>query len=222
MRLLIIEDDEQTLDLLRQGLTEAGFSVDVCSDGLKGLAQAITQPYDAIILDIMLPTMDGWMILASLRERDRHTPTLVLSATDSVAGRVRGLTLGADDYLVKPFAFDELVARIRALLRRHDHADIVAAPHSDEIELDPRRLAAKREGVSILMSSKEYELLELMVQHRGETLSRKFIMEKVWHMDLDSDSNVIEVYIGRLRKKIDDPFDRKLIRTVRGRGYVFG
>lgn len=219
MRLLLIEDQEQTSRLLHQGLSEAGFVVDVCSDGLDGLERARSATYDAIILDIMLPTLDGWEILAGLRQRDAQTPALVLSALEGVEHRVRGLTLGADDYLVKPFSFDELLARLRALLRPRRHGEAPTLGLAD-LTLDPRRLVATRGDCPIDLSTKEFQLLELLVRHQGEVLSRAFISEHVWDMSFDSDSNVIEVSIRRLRKKIDDPYERKLIRTVRGRGYV--
>lgn len=219
VRLLVIEDHEQTAKLLRRGLGEAGFVVDACTDGLDGLQMAISSDYDALILDIMLPTLDGWMVLASFRERDRTTPTMILSARESVEDRVRGLSLGADDYLVKPFAFDELLARVRALLRRRGRGEPSSFGIAD-LMLDPARLTVTRRNGGIELSVKEYQLLELLVRHQGEVLSRTFISEHVWDMSFDCDSNVIEVNIGRLRKKVDDGYERKLIHTIRGRGYV--
>lgn len=220
MRLLVIEDHEQTAKLLRRGLNEAGFTVDTCADGLEGLHMATAGAYDALILDVMLPKLDGWMFLAGFRERDRETPALVLSARDTVEDRVRGLSLGADDYLVKPFAFDELLARVRALLRRKGGA---AAPDSvigvADLVLDPARLSARRSEGAIDLSIREFRLLELLVRHEGEVLSRSFIAEQVWQTSF-GESNVIDVNIGRLRKKIDDPYERKLLHTVKGRGYV--
>lgn len=219
LRLLVIEDHEQTSRLLRRGLGEAGFVVDVCHDGLDGLHMATASQYDAIILDIMLPTLDGWMVLAGLRERDRRTPALILSARESVNDRVRGLSLGADDYLVKPFSFDELLARVRALLRRRGENEPTKFA-LDDLVMEPNRLTVTRGGQPITLGLKEYQLLELLVRHQGEVLSRTFISERVWDMSFDSDSNVIEVNIRRLRKKIDEGHERPLIHTVRGRGYV--
>jgi len=219
MRLLVIEDEDRTARLLHRGLKEAGFVVDTCSDGLDGLHQAISTPYDAIILDVRLPTLDGWMILAGLRERDQHTPALMLSAMEAVQHRVRGLSLGADDYLVKPFSFDELLARIRCLLRRRHPAEEQSLSIRD-MTLDSKRLTVSRGGIPIHLSVKEFHLLELLVRHQNEVLSRSFISEEIWDMNFDSDSNVIEVNIRRLRKKIDDDHESKIIHTVRGRGYV--
>jgi two-component system, OmpR family, copper resistance phosphate regulon response regulator CusR len=219
LRLLVIEDQEQTSRLLRRGLGEAGFVVDVAHDGLDGLHMATSSQYDAIILDIMMPRLDGWTVLAGLRESDRRTPALVLSARESVDDRVRGLSLGADDYLVKPFSFDELLARVRALLRRRTQHEPTTLAIAD-LSMDPGRLTITRAGQQITLGMKEYQLLELLVRHQGEVLSRNFIAERVWDMSFDSDSNVIEVNIRRLRKKIDDGFERQLIHTVRGRGYV--
>ncbi len=219
MRLLVIEDHEQTSRLLRRGLGEAGFVVDVAHNGLDGLHMATSSPYDAIILDIMMPKLDGWTVLAGLRESDRRTPALVLSARESVDDRVRGLSLGADDYLVKPFSFDELLARVRALLRRANQPEQTTLSIAD-MTMDPSRLTITRAGQPITLGMKEYQLLELLVRRQGEVLSRNFIAEQVWDMSFDSDSNVIEVNIRRLRKKIDEGFERQLIHTVRGRGYV--
>ncbi len=219
MRLLVIEDHEQTSRLLRRGLGEAGFVVDVAHNGLDGLHMATSSPYDAIILDIMMPKLDGWTVLAGLRESDRRTPALVLSARESVDDRVRGLSLGADDYLVKPFSFDELLARVRALLRRANQPEQTTLSIA-EMTMDPSRLTVTRAGQPITLGMKEYQLLELLVRRQGEVLSRNFIAEQVWDMSFDSDSNVIEVNIRRLRKKIDEGFERQLIHTVRGRGYV--
>lgn len=219
MRLLVIEDHEQTAKLLRRGLSEAGYAVDTCADGADGLRLATSAAYDLLILDIMLPNLDGWAILSGLRACDKDTPALVLSARESIDDRVRGLSLGADDYLIKPFSFDELLARVRALLRRR------AKPQTDMVAIadftfDPTRLTVRRGGEPIDLSAKEFQLLELLVRHRGEVLSRVFIAEHVWQMSLDSESNVIDVNVARLRKKVDDQHDRKLIHTIKGRGYV--
>jgi two-component system copper resistance phosphate regulon response regulator CusR len=216
---LIIEDEKCTALLLRHGLTEAGFVVDACTDGLDGLHQATTTSYDAIILDAVLPTFDGWMIVAGLRQRDQHTPVLMLSDMSAVEHRVRGLTLGADDFLVRPFAFDELLARVHCLLRRRHPIEERSLCIGD-LTLDSKHLIASRAGLPASLSVKEFQLLELLVRHSGEVLSRTFISENVWDMSFDSDSNVIEVTIRRLRKKLDDGYDRKIIQTIRGRGYV--
>ncbi len=219
MRLLVIEDHEQTATLLRRGLSEAGYVVEVSSDGIDGLRKATSAAYDLLIVDIMLPKLDGWGILAGLRENDREMPALVLTARESIDDRVRGLSLGADDYLIKPFSFDELLARVRALLRRRSlpQTNIISI---DDFTFDSMRLTVRRGGEPIDLSAKELQLLELLVSHRGEVLSRAFIAEHVWQMSLDSESNVIEVNVARLRKKLDDPFDRKLVHTIKGRGYV--
>lgn len=219
MRVLVIEDNAQTATLLQRGLGEVGFAVDVCTDGLDGLQLAVNTQYDLLILDVMLPTVDGWMILAGLRERDRETPALVLSAREAVEDRVRGLSLGADDYLVKPFSFDELLARVRVLLRRKAGKPAASFSVAD-LKIEPARISARRGEEPIELSVKEFQLLELLVRHQGEVLSRAFIAEHVWQMNFDSDSNVIEVNVARLRKKIDDPYERKLIHTVKGRGHV--
>jgi two-component system, OmpR family, copper resistance phosphate regulon response regulator CusR len=219
MRLLVIEDEQRTRTLLSHGLREAGYVIDACDNGIDGLAHATGGEYDAIILDIMLPQMDGWSVLAGLRQHDKRTPALVLSAKEGVADRVRGLTLGADDYLVKPFAFDELLARVRAMLRRNQPIQEDPLSFAD-LRLDPRGYSVSRGGQRIELTAKEYQLLELLVRHQGEVLPRTLISERVWDMSFDSYSNVIEVNIRRLRMKIDDPFDRKLIHTVKGRGYV--
>jgi len=219
VRLLVIEDHEQTATLLRRGLSEAGYVVEVSSDGIDGLRKATSAAYDLLIVDIMLPKLDGWGILAGLRENDREMPALVLTARESIDDRVRGLSLGADDYLIKPFSFDELLARVRALLRRRSlpQTNIISI---DDFTFDSMRLTVRRGGEPIDLSAKELQLLELLVSHRGEVLSRAFIAEHVWQMSLDSESNVIEVNVARLRKKLDDPFDRKLVHTIKGRGYV--
>ena len=219
MKLLVIEDDNKTVSLLQRGLTEEGFVVDCCGNGEDGLHFVLTGYYDLIVLDVMLPRLDGWSVLTQMRRQDCHKPVLMLTARESVEDRVKGLTLGADDYLIKPFAFTELLARIRSVLRRG------SAPASDilqfeDLKLDLRRHKTIRGGVSIELSNREILLLELLLRRQGEVLSRTCIEEQVWDMAFDSDSNIVDVYIRRLRSKIDDPFSRKLINTVRGRGYV--
>lgn len=219
MRLLVVEDEERTARLLARGLSEAGHVVDVSTNGLDGLAAAVSGSYDAIVLDLMLPKLDGWAVLAGFREHNKKTPALILSAREDVSDRVRGLNLGADDYLVKPFVFDELLARLNALLRRNQ--PIQGSPlEFVDLKLDPRSLTASRSGQTISLTVKEFQLLELLLRHQGEILSRATIAERVWDMSFDSDSNVIEVNIRRLRLKVDEPFARKIIHTVKGRGYV--
>ncbi|AEY01907.1 two component heavy metal response transcriptional regulator, winged helix family protein [Oceanimonas sp. GK1] len=220
MKLLIIEDEQSTGDYLQKGLREAGFVVDLVRNGLDGLHQASAEPYDLLVMDVMLPGLDGWRIVAALREQGLPTPVLLLTARDSVEDRVRGLELGADDYLVKPFAFAELLARVRSLLRR-------GAPRQDEHKLQvadlvldlPRRLAS-RADTPIHLTNKEFALLELLVRRRGEVLPRSLIASLVWDMNFDSDTNVIDVSIRRLRSKIDDGFEPRLIHTIRGMGYT--
>jgi two-component system, OmpR family, copper resistance phosphate regulon response regulator CusR len=219
MKLLVVEDDEKTVRLLKQGFGEHGFVVDDCRNGIDGLESALSQAYDMIVLDVMLPGKDGWEVLSQLRTADRDTPVVMLSARDSVEHKVKGLTTGADDYVVKPFAFSELIARISTILRRRRQA----VPEVIEFEglvMDPQRFKVERDGRTIELTSKEFLLLELLLRHQGEVLSRSFIAEQVWDMAFDGDSNVVEVNIRRLRVKIDDPFDRKIIHTIRGRGYV--
>lgn len=219
MKLLVVEDDPKTSGFLQRGLSEEGFVVDVCGDGLDGLDLASGGQYDLVILDIMLPLADGWTVLRDLRKLGNSTPVLILTARDGVKDRIRGLSLGADDYLIKPFAFGELLARIRAVLRRNvgPAADVLRI---GDLFLDPMRGKARRGEQAIDLTPKEIQLLELLMRHEDEVLSRTFIAERVWDMSFDSDSNVIDVNIRRLRSKVDDPFERKFIHTVRGRGYV--
>ena len=220
MKILIVEDEPKTSEFLRQGLSEAGFLAELARNGLDGHHLAMTEEYDLIILDIMLPDVDGWRILQSLREAGKTTPVLFLTARDTVDDRVKGLDLGADDYLVKPFAFVELLARVRTLLRRG------AAPATDakliaaDLELDLMRRRVTRAGQRIQLSAKEFALLELLMRHQEEVLPRSLIASQVWDMNFHSDTNVIDVAIRRLRAKIDDDFEPKLIHTVRGMGYM--
>lgn len=219
MKLLVVEDDAKTVRYLEKGLTEEGFVVDFCRDGENGLDLALTANHDLIVLDVMLPLVDGWSLLAEVRQRRCPTPVLMLTACEAVEHRVRGLSLGADDYLIKPFAFAELVARIRTILRRSAGSD-PGVPNFADLQVDMRRHKVLRGKVPIELSTKEILLLELLLRHQGEVLSRTFIAEQVWDMNFDSDSNVIDVNVRRLRSKVDDPFARKLVHTVRGRGYV--
>jgi two-component system copper resistance phosphate regulon response regulator CusR len=219
MKVLIIEDEPKTAAYLKKGMSESGFIVDTASDGEEGLHRALDNAYDVIISDVMLPRIDGWTIVARLRERGIATPLLLLTARDAVPDRVRGLELGADDYLVKPFAFSELLARIRTLLRRGGSRPIESYRVAD-VEVDPVRHRAARAGQELNLSPKEFALLSLFVRRAGEVLSRTLIAEQVWDMNFDSDTNVVDVAVRRLRQKVDDPFEQKLIHTVRGSGYV--
>lgn len=219
MKILIVEDEPKTGDYLRQGLAEAGFIVDLARDGLDGLHLAQSGEYDLIVLDVMLPRLDGWGVLETLRRAGRETPVLFLTARDQVEDRVRGLELGADDYLVKPFAFSELLARVRTLLRRGRSKEPEVLRAAD-LELDLLRRRVLRAGQRIDLTAKEFALLELLLRRQGEVLPRSLIASQVWDMNFDSDTNVIEVAVRRLRAKVDDPFEPKLIRTVRGMGYV--
>ena len=220
MKLLIVEDEVKTGDYLRQGLTEAGFQVDWVQTGLDGHHRALTEPYDLIILDVMLPDVDGWRIVQALRDAQSATPVLFLTARDSVEDRVKGLELGADDYLVKPFAFSELLARVRTLLRRGAMAVMSEQIQVANLVLDIPRRRAMRGNVRITLTNKEFALLELLVRRQGEVLPRSLIASQVWDMNFDSDTNVIDVAVRRLRAKIDEPFEPKLIHTVRGMGYM--
>ena len=220
MKLLIVEDEPKTGHYLRQGLGEAGYVVDHAGDGVDGHHLAMTGDYDLVVLDVMLPGMDGWEVLRSLRRAGRDTPVLLLTARDQVDERVKGLDLGADDYLVKPFAFSELLARVRTLLRRGKSPQAPDVLRVADLEIDLRRRRAIRAGRKIDLTAKEFALLELLIRRQGEILPRSLIASQVWDMNFDSDTNVIEVAVRRLRAKIDDGFETKLIRTVRGMGYV--
>jgi two-component system, OmpR family, copper resistance phosphate regulon response regulator CusR len=219
MRILIVEDEPKTAAYVSKGLTEQAYVVDIADNGIEGLHLATSGHYDLILLDVMLPGADGWSVLENLR-RQRQTPVLFLSARDEVADRVKGLELGADDYLVKPFAFSELLARIRTLLRRGaTQTEQVVRIADLEVDLIRRRVV--RAGERIDLTAKEYALLDYFVRHRGEVASRTLIAEHVWDMNFDSDTNVVDVAVRRLRAKLDDRFETKLIHTIRGVGYVF-
>jgi len=219
MRLLIVEDEVKTGDYLEQGLREAGFMVTLSRNGLDGHHLAMTEQFDLLILDVMLPDIDGWRIIQSLREAKKQTPVLFLTARDSVEDRVKGLELGADDYLVKPFAFTELLARVRTLLRRSNQGITSNEISIADLTLDLAKHKASRGGKRLNLTYKEFALLELLVRRKGEVLPRSLIASQVWDMNFDSDTNVIDVAIRRLRGKMDDEFDVKLIHTVRGMGY---
>ncbi|NWG76101.1 MAG: heavy metal response regulator transcription factor [Rubrivivax sp.] len=220
MKILIVEDEPKTGEYLRQGLSEAGFIADLARSGPDGLHLLLTGDYDLVILDVMLPGMDGWQVLRALRAAGRETPVLYLTARDRVEDRVQGLELGADDYLVKPFAFAELLARVRTLLRRGRAQAAPGLLTAADLELDPVRRRVTRGGRRIELTAKEFALLELFLRRRGEVLPRALIASQVWDMNFDSDTNVIDVAVRRLRAKIDEGFEVKLIRTVRGMGYV--
>lgn len=219
MKILIVEDEPKIGDYLKQGLSEAGFVADLVRDGVDGRHLALTDDYDLVVLDVMLPGLDGWQVLREIRQAGRHMPVLFLTARDQVEDRVKGLELGADDYLVKPFAFSELLARVRTLLRRGKSKEPELLQVAD-LDLDLLRRRVTRAGKRIDLTAKEFALLELLLRRQGEVLPRSLIASQVWDMNFDSDTNVIEVAMRRLRAKIDDDFEPKLIRTVRGMGYV--
>lgn len=218
MRILIVEDEPKTGDYLHKGLQESGFTVDVARNGVDGLTLALELDYDLVVLDVMLPRMDGWTVLRRLRER-KDIPVLFLTARDDVPDRVRGLELGADDYLVKPFDFTELLARIRTLLRRGPVREAAFIRLAD-LEIDVVRHRVTRAGQRIDLTPKEFALLHLLARRQGEVMSRSLIASQVWDMNFDSDTNVVDVAIRRLRGKIDDMWPDKLVHTVRGMGYV--
>jgi two-component system copper resistance phosphate regulon response regulator CusR len=222
MRLLVIEDERRLAEYLCKGLGENGYVVDAAHSGIDGLHLALEGEYDLVLLDVMLPGIDGFAVLRALRSA-RNTPVLMLTACDEVDDRVRGLQDGADDYLVKPFAFSELLARVQALLRRGAPARAAQEVHRlqlADLELDLLRRRAHRAGQRLELTAKEFLLLTLLLRRSGEVLSRTVIAEQVWDMNFDSDTNVVEVAVRRLRGKLDDPFEKKLLHTVRGMGYV--
>ena len=221
MKILIVEDEPKTGEYLRQGLNEAGFVADLAATGSDGLHLALHGEYDLVILDVMLPELDGWQVLASLRRRGLEMPVLFLTARDQVEDRVKGLELGADDYLVKPFSFAELLARVRTILRRGRGGGLDSnVLRVADLELDLLRRRVTRGGNRIDLTAKEFGLLELLMRRQGEVLPRSLIASQVWDMNFDSDTNVIEVAMRRLRLKVDDGQPVKLIQTVRGMGYV--
>ena len=219
MRILIVEDEPKTASYLHKGLSESGFVADVATRGDDGLHLALTEDYDLIILDVELPGRDGWSVLSAIRQSNKQTPVVFLTARDAVHDRVKGLELGADDYLVKPFAFSELLARVRTILRRGPgrQADMLEIA---DLKVDLVRHKATRGGHQLHLSPKEFGLLALLTQRQGEVLSRTLIAEQVWDIHFDSDTNVVDVAVRRLRRKVDDPFPLKIIHTVRGFGYV--
>ncbi|MBP1206923.1 two-component system copper resistance phosphate regulon response regulator CusR [Duganella sp. 1411] len=218
MRLLVVEDEQKAGEYIQKGLTESGFVVDWANNGPEGLHAATTCHYDLIVLDVMLPGLDGWQIITALR-KSVDTPVLFLTARDALDDRIKGLELGADDYLVKPFAFAELLVRIRTLLRRGPIKEVELF-HLADLELDVPKRRVTRGGARIDLTAKEFALLHLMSRRVGQVLSRSLIASQVWDMNFDSDTNVVDVAVRRLRAKIDDPFDVKLIHTIRNMGYV--
>jgi two-component system copper resistance phosphate regulon response regulator CusR len=220
MRILIVEDEPKTGEYLRQGLSEAGFVVDLVQNGTDGLHMVAHSELDLVILDVMLPGLNGWQVLRAMREQGLQTPVMFLTARDQVEDRVKGLELGAEDYLVKPFSFAELLARVRIIVRRgrsgHEPTRLKVA----DLDLDLLRRRVSRAGKRIDLTAKEFGLLELLMRRQGEVLPRTLIASQVWDMNFDSDTNVIEVAMRRLRVKIDEGHDAKLIQTVRGMGYV--
>ncbi len=219
MHVLIVEDEQKTAAYLRKGLTENGLVVDCVGQGEDALHTGLAGEYDLIILDVLLPERDGWSVLTELRRHGKQTPVLFLTARDSVQDRVKGLELGADDYLVKPFAFSELLARVKSILRRSParQADVLKV---GDLEIDYTRHRVTRSGKRVELTTKEFDLLSLLARRSGEVLSRTLIAEQVWDMNFDSDTNIVDVAVRRLRRKMDEPFDKKLIHTVRGVGYV--
>lgn len=219
MRVLLVEDEKNLARTIKQGLEEEGFSVDVSHDGEEGCFMAENYPYDAVVLDVMLPTIDGFTILAHLRKHHCDVPVLMLTARNTVQDRIKGLNIGADDYLPKPFDFDELVARVKALLRRKSGSASPVIRIAD-LEIDQDAREVKRAGQLIALSTKEFNILEYLASRQGKVVSRTELSEHVYDMNFDLDSNVIDVYITYLRKKIDRDFEKKLIHTVRGAGYM--
>ncbi|MBL4611859.1 heavy metal response regulator transcription factor [Halopseudomonas sp.] len=217
MRILVVEDERKAAEYLRKGLSESGYQVAVAHEGLDARHLIEEDTFDLIILDVMLPGMDGWQLIKLIRMRGQ-TPVLFLTARDSIEDRVKGLELGADDYLIKPFSYSELLARVRSLLRR---APLRELEHYrlDDLEVDVMRRQVSRGGQRIVLTNKEFALLQLLISHAGEVMSRTRIASDVWNINFDSDTNVVDVAIRRLRAKIDDPFQHKLVHTVRGMGY---
>jgi two-component system, OmpR family, copper resistance phosphate regulon response regulator CusR len=219
MRILVIEDEKKTAGFLAKGLREAGFAVEIARDGETGLEKARATKFDLLIVDIMLPNKDGWKVVAELRRDGARTPILFLTARDSVRDRVKGLELGADDYLVKPFAFSELLARVRSVLRRAPQGRVEHL-RIDDLEIDMQRHKATRSGLPLNLTPKEFLLLAHFVRSAGEVVSRAEIAEQVWDIGFKTNTNVVDVVVRRLRAKVDDPFKNKLIQTIRGVGYV--
>lgn len=219
MNILIIEDELKTANFLQRGLVENGFSVHVTHDGFDGLHSAMELAYDLLIIDIMLPKLDGWGVVEKLRQADKQVPILILTACDEIDERVKGLELGADDYLIKPFAFSELLARVKSLLRRGQNKQIETIEVAD-LKINPLKRKVQRGNSKINLTSKEYNLLVLLALNQGALLTRTYIIEKIWGINFDTDTNIIDVLTRRLRQKIDHGYEVKLIHTIRGAGYV--
>jgi two-component system OmpR family response regulator len=219
MRILLVEDEVKMARALRRGLELEGHTIDVSADGDDGLSKALEYDYDVVVLDVMLPGRDGFSICRELRARGRWSPVLLLTARDAVDDRIRGLDAGADDYLIKPFAFGELLARLRALVRRGptERPTVISV---GDVELDPAAHTVTRSGRAVELSAREFALLEFLMRHPGEVLSRARILEQVWDYSYSGLSNVVDVYVAYLRRKLERPFGRQLIRTVRGVGYA--
>ena len=219
MKILLIEDEQRAAEYVHKGLSENGYVVDVAADGMSGLHKAIEDDHDLVILDAMLPGLDGFAVLSALRSA-KDVPVLMLTASGRTDDKVRGFDLGADDYLVKPFQFVELLARMRALLKRGRQALHSESLRVADLELDPVRHQAVRAGRGVGLTAREFALLQLFMRRSGQVLSRTEIASLVWDINFDSDTNVVDVAVARLRSKVDEPFDEKLIHTVRGVGYV--
>jgi two-component system, OmpR family, copper resistance phosphate regulon response regulator CusR len=220
MRILLIEDEKKTAAYLAKGLGEAGFQITIARNGDEGLELALARQFDLFIIDVMLPKRDGWSIVATLKRKEIRTPILLLTARDSVRDRVKGLELGADDYLVKPFAFSELLARVRSLLRRSSSVQTPEQLRIHDLEIDTRKHKACRSGAPLHLTAKEFLLLAHLVRRAGEVVSRNEIANQIWDINFPINTNVVDVMVRRLRAKVDDPFKEKLVRTIRGVGYV--
>ena len=220
MKILLVEDDRRSREFLVKGITEEGYAVDSAADGEDGLTMALDREYDLVILDVMMPRRDGWSVLTELRKFKASVPVMMLTARDKVPDKVKGLELGADDYLVKPFAWAEFTARIKTLLRRSPASRQQDVLRIGDLELDMPRMKAMRGGKAIDLTAKEFQLLSLLARRTGDVLSRTTLAELVWDMNFTTDSNAVDVAMGRLRRKVDEPFPKKLIHTVRGLGYV--
>lgn len=219
MKILVVEDERKTAAFLKKGLEENGFAIDVATDGETGVSLIQQSEYDLIVLDVMLPKLDGWSVLKEIRQQRNQTPVLFLTARDAVPDRVHGLELGADDYITKPFAFSELLARIRTILRRGPARQAATLQVAD-LEIDVQRHKAVRQGRTLDLTPKEFLLLSLLARRTGSAISRTLIAEQVWGINFDSGTNIVDVHMHRLRSKVDDPFEIKLIHTVRGIGYI--